>query len=711
VPAQMRALPIVIAAALCAGAGARASQTETGAASPAALASAVKPLVGHEDQGADDFALRYYAALNQSARVNAEISRLQRLYPGYEPPQDLYSAPTEGALVDEEPFWQLYSADKVDELRGAIAAKQREVPGWKPTRDLATKLHRKELRQKVSAFWADGRWQDLVEYIKSEDLAGLDADVDILWTIGEAFARTKQTDDAVAIYKSILASAKDKQVRVGTIQKAMATLRMNEVEKLLEAAPGQAGDYSAIMVDITRARIAAFLHDERAKDLPAADLSQFQSYARDSREADQMGLVAWHAYKRRDFPVALEWFKAAIGGAGADATIAHGLAHTLRALDKMREAEEVAYAWREPLVNNVILFIDLLERDLSRETPPFIEPDRLIRYARVTAEVASGEGAQALGWYAYNSCQFDVAYWWFERAMAWYPKDATVYGYALAARRLKKEKDFYEVANRYDGLHSKIVELLFPDGYYHPPTRCEQKGADRLHGRALKTAQFWAPGPATIPGAAPNYDPTAWTPLEAQKNVTATVSQDVLRSRVLKTIRGKFPAAVATENPVRHRPLGMAVVRSAANPPPAPQPPETPWFADPGRGLSPLVARRVPGIGPMPYEAYGFTLLPGWNGVTAPTWPPAASQVAPAGTAWATQDADPARAGMQAGGASAMYGSPPVAPAASLPTASTPAPTPAQARSAAGPRLVEPRQIPTPPRRGPALGQYQPGSR
>jgi hypothetical protein len=48
----------------------------------------------------------------------------------------------------------------------------------------------------------------------------------------------------------------------------------------------------------------------------------------------------------------------------------------------------------------------------------------------------------------------------------------------------------------------------------------------------------------------------------------------------------------------------------------------------------PLVARRVIGVGPMPYERYGFALLPGWNGKSAATWPPYSAQAALAGTLW-----------------------------------------------------------------------------
>jgi hypothetical protein len=660
-----------------------------------------KAKIGQEDLGPDDFALRYYAALNQTARVNAEISRLQRLYPGYQPPADLYSAPAQGG-VDEEPLWELFTADRVDDLRAAIAAKQREIANWKPSADLAQKLRRKELRKKITAYWRDGRWQDLVDYIKNEDMSGLDADVDMLWTIAEAFARTKQTNDAVNVYKTILTTSKDKQVRIATLQKSMGALRMAEVETLLAFVPDAANEFSSIMIDITRARIAAYLHDERAEEIPGADMTQFEAYAKESREANQLGLVAWYDYKRRDFHNALEWFKSAIQN-GGDAMIAHGLAHTLRALDMMRDAEEVAFAWHEPLVNNVILFIDLLERDLTREIPPFIEQERLARYAKATMEAASGEGAQALGWYAYNSCQWDVALFWFERALAWFPKDATAYGYALSLRRLKKDQTYFEIANRYDGLHSKVVEILFPDGYYHPPTPCDRKDSAKLHGKALKTAAYLAPGPATIPGAAANYDPGAYTPIESQKNASAPIDQqaprDVLHQRAMKAIKGRFPVSVAQENPLRFRPIPIAGAQGSyavAAPPTA----DGPWLADPARGPMPLVARRVPGVGAMPYENYGFSLLPGWNGVETATWPPASHQVAPAGTQWASQDADPARAGLQAlsGGRNNFYGRGPAAP---------PAPY-------AGPRSLptQPSYASPSPRPAPAYGQYpQPVSR
>lgn len=620
-------------------------------AKPTRAAPAPIPVIG-DPVSPDDHALRYYASLRQTTRVNAELSRLKRLYPAYEPPADLYESPGDGG-VDEEPFWELYSADRIDELKAAIAAKQRETPAWKPSADLAKKTRRKELRLKIGGFFNAEKFLDLVDYIKGEnvDVNELSEEVDVMWAIAEAYARAKQNSDALDMFKRVLTSAKDPHIRVATIQKAMGSLRMSDVETLLAAAPGAAegaGEYGVLAIDLARARIAAFLHDERTEEVAAAEVEKFEAYAKESRDANQLGLVAWYDYKRRDFAAALEWFKAAIQADG-DAMIAHGLAHSLRALGMLRDAEEVAYAWHEPLANNVILFLDLLETDLTREIPPYIEPERLSRYAKATMEAGSGEGAQALAWYAYNSCQFDVALFWFERAVAWFPKDATVYGYALTLRRTKKDKGLFELANRYDGLFSKVIEILFPDGYYHPPTPCDQKNAGRLHGPATRTAVYVAPGPALIPGAPANYDPQATNYL-AQKNATNPLdmqtSPDALMQRIMKNIKGRFPVVVSPENPLRFRPLSIAAPVAARAPALDFSPAVEIALRREQAAQTPLVASRVPGVGPMPYERYGFSLLPGWNGLETATWPPYSQQIAPAGTQWADQAADPAKAGI-----------------------------------------------------------------
>jgi hypothetical protein len=156
-----------------------------------------------------------------------------------------------------------------------------------------------------------------------------------------------------------------------------------------------------------------------------------------------------------------------------------------------------------------------------------------------------------------------------------------------------------------------------------------------------------------IPGAAPNYEQQQIN-YAAQKNASYPADmqqqagqEDARVQKMLKGLKGKFPAQVAMDNPLRFRPLPIPALLAQRSPsisfPPAA---EGPLRREPATQPAPLVARRVPGVGPMPYEQYGFSLLPGWNGVETATWPPYSQQIAPPGTQWAEQEADPAKAGL-----------------------------------------------------------------
>jgi len=150
-----------------------------------------------DGRGPDESALRYYASLQQTKRVETEIKRLQRLYPDWRPPENIYNTPAAGS-VDEQPFWDLYALDKLDELRGDIEKRMKKEPGWQPSADLMDKIRRKESRLSITSLWKSGNWKDLIAYVQNNKQAiASDTDVDLLWTVAEAFAKTKQTSDAV----------------------------------------------------------------------------------------------------------------------------------------------------------------------------------------------------------------------------------------------------------------------------------------------------------------------------------------------------------------------------------------------------------------------------------------------------------------------------------------------------------------------------------
>lgn len=636
-----------------------------------------------DEQGPDTSALRYYASLGQKKRAEAEVRRLKKLYPDWEVPRDIFDKPVAGA-IDEQPLWDLYAADEFVKLREEISKRMREEPGWQPSDDLMSKIRRKEVRNKITKFRNDGNWKELAEFVKKSGFAADQADVDVLWIVAEAHARVKQTDVALQYYMSILHTSKSRVNRLATVQKAMATLRMVDVEKLIALAKTDKNgrsELAPIAIDIIRARISAYLHDERKEKIPEDQLKLFEEFARKAEDPNQPGLVAWYYYKTKVFDDALEWFKIAIKS-GGDAMIAHGLAHTLRELKRWRDTEEVSYAWRQPLVNNIILFTDILERDLTKELPPYIHPRRLLRYAQVSMDVAAGEGAQGLAWYAYNTCQYEVARKWFRHAVAWHPKEATVYGLALVSRKLKDEDGFWRLLNRYDGLFPKVISLIYPDDYYYPPSPCDifqRKKFKRGHVLTQADVEELAPElekynsvtrsqasnfnalrptlqtPGLYPGAArgPVSTPqvgntsglrtgtgTALAP--AWKSMAPQFYRRRLRDKIEEPNISKalFPVSVDGQNPLRFSPVGRLMG--------SPAPASTRIFRggqilnEPVHKMKQLVARRVPGVGPMPYERWGYTLLPAYNGRQTASAPHNAVK-APKGTLWTTLQAKDAQ--------------------------------------------------------------------
>ena len=593
----------------------------------------------------DETALRYYASLGRRDRVEAEVGRLAKLDPGWRAPPDLYAA--HKGRDDEGPLWALYQQNRLADIDRAVALRQAAEPGWKPSEDLQSKIRIKILRAKVMGLAKAERWHAIVESFHDSGIGWAKSDAEALWVIAEAYAHENDCSEAYVVYRSIMDGHDDPGERRATIEFAIRLIPMVMVEKLIATGHTDAAgrsEFEPIAIDITRARISAYLHDEPANAVTDDELKRFQEHVHDATNPDEPGLVAWYGYKRADYALALGWFKLSLSH-GGDAMIAHGLAHTLRMLGMKREAEEVAYAWRAPLVNNSILFIDLLERDFTREQPPFIEAERVQRYAQVTVQSESGEGAQALAWYAYNTCQYPLALRWFERAVAWLPKEATVYGYALSLQRMHKAKEFRDVVNRYDGLFPKVVELAFDDGRRPPPPPCE---ADPRQPSAPPRDAMLAPAaggtgvdwtgrtmadtlraPATAasagrrgamlamqqPGFARARVPS---PDDAADPATAAGGQPLVK-------RTEFPVAVMPDNPLRFTALHTVATADAGT-------------RIRGRELAgPPVARRVPGVGPMPYERWGFTLLPGWDGTAEASSPTAMEKDPPAGSLWALE--------------------------------------------------------------------------
>ena len=551
-------------------------------------------------QEVDETALRYYAAQGQTLRVEAEARRLAGLFPGWSIPGDIWSARL--PMGDEEPLWDLYTAGDLSGLKRAIAHRQTTEPGWQPSDDLLRKIKRKEVREQIMSKAAKAHWFAICDLASERLKGGIADDAALSWTIAEAYARCDHNAEAISTFSRLLKSSTDANERRVTILKALGALPMADVEHLLELGRKTstgASEFSELANDLTRGRIAAVLRDEQEGSIDAAQLTTFEAYAETSQDGRAAELLAWLALRENRLDAALKWFQLA-SARGADPISAHGLAQTLWRLGKQREAEDVAFNSRDAVMANMLLFIDMFESQLTKATVQPIEPDRMLRYVKVTMEARSGEGAQALGWYAYRSCQFATALDWFRRASAWLPRETTILGQAASLQRLKKERDFMELLNRYDGLFPSVVSLVFKRENEGLGSACSGGPDKREQSRSLdvtrlkgKVSSILVPQPGNV------YDQTVASGHSPKPK--------------------NFPMAVASENPLRFPdPAGSKTQSIVARP------------RDPDH--RPVIARRVSGVVAMPYEQSDLKLSPSWNGESVPSVAPSVDSAPAKGT-------------------------------------------------------------------------------
>src|SRR5215831_12330960 len=118
------------------------------------------------------------------ARTAPIASRWRRagsnvFYPEWKPPADLWTSRSSGP--DEASLWDLYEAGDLDGLQKAIALRQSEQAGWRPSNDLVEKIRAKQVRAAIFERAAHGRWVDVAQLAGDNGLARGTGDIELLW--------------------------------------------------------------------------------------------------------------------------------------------------------------------------------------------------------------------------------------------------------------------------------------------------------------------------------------------------------------------------------------------------------------------------------------------------------------------------------------------------------------------------------------------------
>jgi tetratricopeptide (TPR) repeat protein len=408
----------------------------------------------------DETALRYFAGKGDTKRLQAEIARLKALYPEWTPPANpLAVQPIGDAELDR--MWKLYSDGKLAELRQAIADRQLKQPGWTPPSDLLDRLAVAEARDQLVNASNLKQYETVVRVASGTPSLLTCAEVDILWRVAEAFARTDRQQRATDAYGYVLANCPTPAERLATVQKALPLLTREELDTLLaqeKTGPDGVGEFASIRGDLARKSVAAGGTDPKLVVDPA-DLATVEKLARDQGlPADEL-LLGWYNVRRNNAKPAEEWFRKARETKNT-AEASQGLALALVAQSRFAEAEDALYEWRDASDEVRAVYLAATANLLAIDPPVPIAPDLLQRIVPVVYAARDAANAQQLGWYALALNQFQTASQWFSTALSWKPDDEpSAYGLVLTRFRVGDRAGVSEIQRAWQGRSERIARL------------------------------------------------------------------------------------------------------------------------------------------------------------------------------------------------------------------------------------------------------------
>lgn len=411
----------------------------------------------------DESALRYFAAKGDTKRLDAEIARLRALYPQWTPPANpLAVQNTDDPQLDG--MWKLYSDGKLTDLRKAIADRQTAEPGWQAPADLLDRLAVAESREQlVNA--SNLKQYDAVIRIGSVTPSLLTCgDVDVLWRVAEAFAKTQRPDRAKDAYGYVLKNCDNPQERMATLQKALPLLARAPIDDLLalerKGADGK-GEFDSIRGDIARQSMANADADSKLT-VADDDIARVQKLASDGGLVSDDLLLGWYYVRRDKAQDAETWFRKAHDKEDTAAT-AEGLALALVNLGRPADAEDVLYKWRETSDDVRKVYLAAVANLLAITPPQPLDPAVLQRMSQEVAGAKDAASAQQFGWYADGLNQVQTAAQWFQLALDWKPDDEpSAYGLALALWKLGDKAGVKQIQNAWAGRSERIPTVGLP---------------------------------------------------------------------------------------------------------------------------------------------------------------------------------------------------------------------------------------------------------
>ncbi len=588
-------------------------------AAPAATTALESP----EPSEADRAALRYFAREGDTERLEAETRRLRALYPNWQPPRDLLAEQNEDAELQR--VYDLIGQQNYAEARAAIAERRQRDPAYEPPARLMNLLATAEVRQKLRAASEAQNYPEVLRIAKANEQILTCEDVDSLWRIAKAFAATGEPNRAYDAFAYVIDTCTGQDgERIATLQKAAETLEPGLVTKLIDLGSTDAAgvnEFEKAGLEIVRGAVARGGSQE-ADVVPGEWLEKLADHARSSGDLDDAMLVGFYLYRHGSPADAAQWFRYALDNHyGPDAAEAYVI--SLRATGEREDqalAREVAYQWREQTPELMEAYLDAMATVLTADrlggtTLDDVEQTAVDRYVPVVIAQRDPIGAQALGWYAFNTCQFIIAEEWFLSSANWAPTEAALYGLALARQRLGDAAGFAELVDEWGPLYPS-VQALADDRARAPAdpairspddptdekgvdaTACDPAGQEQLRRRIVEQRRddrsaadpiaITEAGSMSVAGRnAPHHAIGADDPDAPPPHFSLSPVQAVPQAQAPLPV----PPTPVSPTPVSPAPILPTPVSPARAPTPAPPATATPTYTQPPRAAAPDASR------------------------------------------------------------------------------------------------------------------------
>jgi len=252
----------------------------------------------------------------------------------FELPDVLASAPTDAAAggagdaveVDTSYLWAAFEAGDYASVREELRVLARLHPEWTPPSDLVRLTDAMQSRAVVLPAVANGAFAEAVAYYEAhrERFACADVTIEALWAVAEAYAARERADAAFAVYHRVLDECDDTDLRLATLEKAIARQDRARFEALI-AVEDERGHDAAELERLARIRQDALgdgpsgpvrlsrldrtLQAVGAGRATGEDLAWLADHARAERNANAAMVLGYHHLDDARAERAADWFE------------------------------------------------------------------------------------------------------------------------------------------------------------------------------------------------------------------------------------------------------------------------------------------------------------------------------------------------------------------------------------------------------------------